>query len=125
MEAGILTWQLYRPLIEKAAQQVKAYEQYDAPDDFLVTLVQGKTIITDETKHEEALSQLEEVRAKQAAETPPIGLAFIRDATQADALSKLSRYETGIERSLYRVLHELQRLQTNRTGGNVLPPSTG
>ena len=37
--------------------------------------------------------------------------------------SKLSRYEPGIERSLYRALHELQRLQAAcRADGNVLPP---
>jgi hypothetical protein len=38
-------------------------------------------------------------------------------------LSKLSRYETAIERSLYRALHELQRLQAaRRTHGNASPP---
>jgi hypothetical protein len=39
------------------------------------------------------------------------------------ALSKLSRYETAIERSLYKALHELQRLQAaRRTHGNAPPP---
>jgi len=37
--------------------------------------------------------------------------------------SKLSGCETTIERSLYKALHELQRLQaTRRADGNALPP---
>jgi len=38
------------------------------------------------------------------------GEAFGRDSGGKDALSKLSRYETSMERSLYKTLHELQRL---------------
>src|SRR5687767_6483938 len=38
-----------------------------------------------------------------------IGQAFKMDSSGANAFSKLSRYEAGIERSLYRALHELQR----------------
>jgi hypothetical protein len=45
-----------------------------------------------------------------------LSLAFIRDANNANAFSKLSRYETTIERGLYRALHELQRLQAARAG---------
>ena len=52
-----------------------------------------------------------------------LGLSFVRDANQANAFSKLSRYETTIERSLYKALHELQRLQAaRRAEGNVQVP---
>jgi hypothetical protein len=37
-------------------------------------------------------------------------------------LSKLSRYETAIERALYRALHELERRQAARRGAAVTPP---
>lgn len=37
-------------------------------------------------------------------------------------LDKVSRYETTLERSLFRTLHELQRLQDARSGRPVLPP---
>ena len=54
-----------------------------------------------------------------------LGLSFIRDANTANAFSKLSRYETAIERSLYKALHELQRLQAaRRAEDNVSPPLT-
>ena len=52
-----------------------------------------------------------------------LGLAFIRDGNGANAFSKLSRYETTIERGLYKALHELQRLQAARHDeADVLPP---
>jgi hypothetical protein len=35
---------------------------------------------------------------------------------------KLSRYETTIERSLYKALHELQRLQVARRADGDAPP---
>jgi hypothetical protein len=51
-----------------------------------------------------------------------LGLAFTQEGNGADAFSKLSRYETSIERSLFRALHELQRLQALRAGQQVPPP---
>ncbi|HWS81889.1 MAG TPA: hypothetical protein VN178_12780, partial [Rubrobacter sp.] len=51
-----------------------------------------------------------------------LGLSFIRDGNSANAFSKLSRYEAGIERGLYRALHELQRLQAARRADGDAPP---
>jgi hypothetical protein len=60
----------------------------------------------------------------RAPDKSMLGLSFIRDANSANAFSKLSRYETAIERSIYKALHELQRLQAGRnTEGNVPPPA--
>ena len=39
-----------------------------------------------------------------------------------DSLAKLSRYETSLERSLYKALHEFQRLQAARNGKHVPTP---
>ena len=51
------------------------------------------------------------------------GLAFIRVSNNSDAFSKLSRYESTIERSMYRALHELQRLQAAREGQEISAPA--
>ena len=57
------------------------------------------------------------------SETAMLGQTFVRDANKANAFSKLSRYETAIERSLSKALHELQRLQAaRRAEGNVVLP---
>ena len=61
--------------------------------------------------------------ADSETDTATLGMSFIRDANGSNAFSKLSRYETAIWRSLYKALHELQRLQAaRRTEGEVPPP---
>jgi hypothetical protein len=65
------------------------------------------------------------MRDEQKIEAATLGRTFARDADRADAFSKLSRYETTIERSLYKALHELQRLQSARglgVGSSIPPP---
>ncbi len=122
VEAGIFNWQHYEELAERAQEEARSYEK----DRLLEDLMKDYgTNITDEQKHKDALSKAEELKAKQDTETAQLGRTFIRDASDANAFSKLSRYETAIERSLYKALHELQRLQAARhTRGNVPPPMT-
>lgn len=45
-----------------------------------------------------------------------LGGALSHDFANYDTYGKLIRYETSIERGIYRALHELQRLQAARTG---------
>jgi hypothetical protein len=121
VEAGIFTWELYAELRERAQGEAQSYE-----GNILTDIVKNQyATITDEQKHKEALSKAEELKkAQQDAETATLGRTFIRDANEANAFSKLSRYEATIERSLYRALHELQRLQAaRRVEGSVTPPA--
>jgi hypothetical protein len=79
--------------------------------------------VTDKRKHREALSRARQFRDEQKSGEATLGRTFTRDAENANAFSKLSRYETTIERGLYRALHELQRLQAVRAAaGSVSPP---
>src|SRR5215211_5918366 len=118
VEAGIFAWQLYGELRERAQREARSYKR-----NILDDIVEQDTTITDEHKRQEALSKAQELNAKQEAETATLGRTFIRDANAANAFSKLSRYETAIERSLYKALHELQRLQAARgADGNAPPP---
>jgi hypothetical protein len=41
---------------------------------------------------------------------------------RGDRMLRLGRHEAGLERTLYRALHELQRLQAARQGADVPPP---
>jgi hypothetical protein len=86
-----------------------------------ITTIMDLTI-TDREKHREALGKARNLRAEQEAETSTLGRTFVRDANSANAFSKLSRYETTIERSRYKALHELQRLQAARGAGSGAPP---
>ncbi len=120
VEAGIFAFELYQELAERAQQEASSYEK-SLMDQVLEDT--NEITITDEQKHQEALSRAREMRAKQEAETVTLGRTFIRDANEANAFSKLSRYEVALDRSLYRALHELQRLQAaRRAEGSVAPP---
>jgi hypothetical protein len=65
------------------------------------------------------MAAAEQMRARCNEQTATIGLTFIRAAS---AFTTLSRYEAAIERSYYRALHELQRLQHVRLGGHAPLP---
>jgi hypothetical protein len=121
VETGIFAWELYGELAERARQEARAQEKTNL--DQLIETTTSPSVILDKRKHKEALSRAQEMEAKQDAETATLGRTFIRDANEANAFSKLSRYEVAIERSLYRALHELQRLQAARhAGGSGTPP---
>ncbi len=45
---------------------------------------------------------------------PTLGSAVARNLSETDNYSKLRRYETSIERGLFRALHELQSLRTTK-----------
>ncbi|MBV9454363.1 MAG: hypothetical protein JOZ19_09635 [Rubrobacter sp.] len=120
VEAGIFVYEHYGELAERAQEEACSYEQ----ERQLAELMYQVTIeVTDEDKqkYQEALSRAQEMKAKQDTETAQLGRTFIRDANKANAFSKLSRYETTIERRLYKALHELQRLQTARSAGTRVP----
>jgi hypothetical protein len=50
-----------------------------------------------------------------------LGRAFGIDASESNAFSKLARYESNIERALFRALQELQRLQSARLDDPAAP----
>jgi hypothetical protein len=117
VEAGIFAWELYGELAERAEREARAQESTMAS-----MLIASHTSVTDKRRHREALQRAEEMRVKQDAETATLGRTFVRDAEIANAFSKLSRYETTMERGLYKALHELQRLQTDRGAAGSIPP---
>jgi hypothetical protein len=122
VETGIFAWELYGELARRAHEEANSYTKQERILDAAIDL-RPVTIITDEEKHREARSKAQEMETKQDAETATLGRTFIRDASEANAFSKLSRYEAAIERSLYKALHELQRLQAaRRADGNATPP---
>jgi hypothetical protein len=47
-------------------------------------------------------------------EEAAFGVAFVRSSTGADAFTKLSRYEAGLERTVQRALQDLERQQARR-----------
>jgi hypothetical protein len=68
-------------------------------------------IILDEKEHEAAQNKISEIKSLEKSELATLGRVY---KNQSETLQKLSRYEVGIERSLFKALHELQRLQDLR-----------
>jgi hypothetical protein len=125
VEAGIFAFEFYGELAERALQEARTYTRTESPDDEFISQYLSRTVITDEQKHREATDKARRLEAMRDAETATLGQTFVRDANKANAFSKLSRYETTIERSLFKALHELQRLERpGGAGGNVSPPVT-
>jgi hypothetical protein len=119
VEAGIFAWKHYSILVERASHEAARYERTVVP---ALTDHYDPTAITDPQKHQQARAAAEHLSDLRNGATPTMGLTFIRGSSGVDAFSKLSRYETAIERSYYRAFHELQRLQHARLGGHVPPP---
>lgn len=109
VEAGIFTWNHCGILLERANYEATGHEH--------------RAVTTaDPQKHQQALAAVAQLRELRKGPTATMGFTFIRGSSGGDVFSKLSRYETAIERSYYRALHELQRLQHARLGGHVPPP---
>jgi hypothetical protein len=122
VEAGIFAWELYGELAERARHEARTHEK-TAMDQVLEN-TGLPTVILNQREHKDALSKAKEMESMRAGETATLGRTFIRDSEKVNAFSKLSRYETAIERSLYKALHELQRLQAGRNAeGDVPPPA--
>lgn len=55
--------------------------------------------------------------------TPKPTLGQVVGQCEDEGLGKVTRYESHLERTFYRALHELQRLQAVRSGTSVPPPA--
>jgi hypothetical protein len=120
VEAGIFVWEHFEELAERAEREAREYEKVEVIRDMFNH--DPEVVITDKKKHAGALSRAHRMRNEQEHETATLGRTFARDADKANAFSKLSRYETAMERQLYKALHELERWQAARHGGSVSPP---
>ncbi len=120
IEAGIFAWQGYQIESERALERAQQYERKEFK---MVTLEGMPPVDVEDREHyDEAMAAAEKARVLQEQELPTLGFAFLRDASNANGFSKLSRCEATITRSIYRVLHELQRLQAARKGAEVAAP---
>jgi hypothetical protein len=119
VETDIFAGGFYEELAERAEREADGYKRSSLDD---LVAAGDETTITDKKKHEEALSRARQMRSAQEAETVTLGRTFVRDAEKANAFSKLSRYETAINRQLDRAMHELERLRRARLGGDVPAP---
>jgi hypothetical protein len=99
LETGILLWLVHSPEVAPGSRD---------PQD-IIEFLRGPRDPGSSTHGQES-----ESAALLREDAVQLGKALIRDASEADALSKLSRHETRLERGLIRDLRELERLQCAR-----------
>jgi hypothetical protein len=119
VETGIFTYERLTIALNHASEEVAKYEVSDRD-----WALKGGNLpnVSDEKRHDRAMTRLDKAHRLVQEEAGTLGAAFRSDAIHTGAISKLSRYEAAIERSLYRALHELQRVQAARQEGKS-PPS--
>lgn len=112
-----------RAVLDAAAAQLEDGRKWSAKALGKVVRDALEAAGVEETAEEFFRARLEEARAcleafdrKRERERRERALPAARD------LEPLARYETTLERSLYKALHELQRLQAVRAGNAVPPP---
>jgi hypothetical protein len=115
IEAGLLTSNAAEAFAEAAEARAASYTRTDGGFGALIeSMNEGQVIIEDEAAHADAMDAAQNARDVGFSAPVLLGAAFGRDAGGADALGKLTRYETGIERALYRATEELEKLQSAR-----------
>jgi len=118
IEAGILTGGAAGAFADAAEEVAKTYTRREegGAAELAASLEdwEGRTVIENEEAHSDATGAAKEARAVLWSVPALLGAAYRNDAGGADALTKLSRYETTLERSLFRSLEELRRLQDAR-----------
>ncbi len=116
IEAGIFAHESLTIELDRARDEARSCEEYEDEYSFESS---EEMRITDEERHGQATARAEKAARLLQEESLALGVAFKQDAKYAGAISKLSRYEAAIERSLYRALHELQRVQAARQDGHA------
>jgi len=117
-ESGLIAAKRYELLESYAQNEVSKHVEIKSIFDF-DSIDTPKQTITDSKAYKAANARREEIHETGKGELPTTGHVFAR---QAELLDRVQRYETGIEKSLYKALHELQRVQAMRLGVSVALP---
>jgi hypothetical protein len=104
-ETTLVDWRVRVLKVSQLADQVGSYE---------VTFPVFTPDITDKAAHTESKEALARAKHERDQDKLLLGRALDADAKEGDTLGKLTRYERSLERSLFRTLDELRKLQDRR-----------
>ena len=116
IESEVMTRQAYAEMAKQANDEVDSYEGE-------MERVMRAAHVLDAPARNASLQRAAEADEQRRSASTKLAGAFLHDAASDNALSKLSRYEAGFERTFFRSLHELLRLQAARQGGKVQVPA--
>ena len=107
-ETALFHWRVYWLKAVRLREQISSYNKRVFDEAPL------GTFIADKASHSEAMEALAEVESERDRDEILLGCAIDADAREGDTLAKLARYETRLERSLFRILNELRQMQEKR-----------
>lgn len=117
IETAILAIEQHEADLKRAWKETSSYVKRP-PSPFASKPEEVK--ILDQQKYDEARAREAEIYSRRDEEEGAVlGRGFIK---QAAHLATLHRYESTIERSLFKALHELQRIQAMRLGVSAALP---
>ncbi len=116
-EAALFHWRAYDLKVNRLKLEVQSYEEVGLDR---LCFDMDETVITDEASHAEAEEELGLARYERDRDEVLLGRTLDADARNGDAFGKLSRYETSLERSLFRNLAALRRLRNERQAAPVI-----
>ena len=122
IEAGIFAWENLAIELRNAEEEARECERTNSRS------MRGETVterMSYQKKHDKAMARAGKAKQHMWREAQGPGAAFRRDAGIFNALSKLSRYETAIERSLFRALHIFEQMQAARREREASAPEIG
>jgi len=114
-ETALLHWRVHWLRADRLAKQVRSYEET------LLDRLSFPSDITDKASHTEATEALGQAEDERDRDEVLLGCALDADAKEGDAFGKLARYETSLERSLFRTLYELRQVQDERRNRRPSP----
>lgn len=118
IETGIYAWKKYAMEFNQVFAEMKSYPPGASRIDSFS--IENKELSDENKATFEKLQMEVSIKSKLVnSELPALGRTFANDA---DIFTTLFRYESGLERSFFKSLHELQRLQASRTGQEVPLP---
>ena len=123
VETGIISHDYHDRIAERAKRKAESLEVvqelYLQDEEWVEKTVRT---ITDKEAHEYALREQQWAENVRDNTTGKAAGAFLSDS--GAGLERLHRYEVGLEKSYYKALREIQRLQTARIGNNLVEERT-
>ena len=103
-------------------QEAESVQQYELTDNerALASLTRKEVADGDRQAHEDAQQRLE--RARDQLNIPFFETTHVLE-TSPEPFKNLWRHEAALSRSMFRTLHELERLQAKRAGEHVSVPA--
>jgi hypothetical protein len=111
-ESALFQWRVCRLKTERLEKQARSFEKTSF--EFPLLSFGGESTITDQSAHARAVKELRIVEVEKDRGELDLARAFDADGRDGETFSKLTRYESAIERSLFRSLAELRQMQAVR-----------